>query len=75
MFSGGEAAQLREAMRGVQAQVVLQIYDELVYAGPEAEAEAVKTLMEEEPRAAPPWMPELPLTAEVKVKRSWGTAK
>lgn len=73
--SGGEAAQLREAMRGVQTQVVLQIYNELVYVGPEAEAEAVKTLMEEEPRAAPPWMPELPLTAEVKVKRSWGTAK
>ena len=53
--------------------MVLQIYDELVYAGPEAEA--VKTLMEEEPRAAPPWMPELPLTAEMKIKRCWGTAK
>ena len=41
----------------------------------EAEVEAVRTLMAEGPRAAPPWMRELPLTAEVKVKRSWGTAK
>ena len=47
--------------------MVLQIYDELVYAG--SEAEAVKALMEEEPRAAPPWMPELPLTAKMKIKR------
>ena len=67
------ATQLREAMRGVQAQVVFRIHDDLVYACPEAEA--VKTLMEDGSRAAPPWMPELTLTAEVKIKRSWGTAK
>lgn len=41
----------------------------------EAEGEGIRTLMEEGPRAIPPWMPELPLTAEAKIKRSWGTAK
>ena len=41
----------------------------------ETEVEVVRTLMEEGPRAMPPWMRELPLTADVKVKRSWGTEK
>lgn len=55
-------------------KVTLWIHDELVYACPEAEAETVKRLIEEGPKA-PPWMRELPVTAEVKVKRSGGSAK
>lgn len=40
----------------------------------ETEVEADRTLMEEGPKTLP-WMRELPLRAEVKVGRSWGTAK
>ena len=45
-----------------------------VSAEAETEIEADRTPMEEGPKV-PPWMRELPLGVEVKIGRSWGTAK
>ena len=58
---------------GLAAKLVLQVHDELIVECPEAEAEAVKTLVAREMEAAATLA--VPLTAEAKSGRSWYEAK
>jgi DNA polymerase-1 len=58
---------------GLAAKLVLQVHDELIVECPEAEAEAVKTLVAREMEAAAKLA--VPLTAEAKSGRSWYEAK
>ena len=58
---------------GLAAKLVLQVHDELIVECPEAEAEAVKTLVAREMEAAAKLA--VPLTAEAKSGRSWYDAK
>ncbi|MBQ3077695.1 MAG: DNA polymerase I, partial [Clostridia bacterium] len=54
---------------GLEARLVLQVHDELIVETPEAEADAVARLLEEEMMAA--MTLSVPLTVEVKRGRSW----
>ena len=58
---------------GLETRLVLQIHDELLFEGPEAEMEAAGELVEREMCAAFELHP--PLTVDVGVGRDWLSAK
>jgi DNA polymerase-1 len=64
------------AQAGLQARMLLQVHDELVFEAPEAEAEAtamlVKSLMEQAP--APARELSVPLVVETGMARNWDEA-
>ncbi len=57
---------------GLQGRLILQVHDELIVECPEAEAERVKALLEEEMEGAVSYS--VPLIAEAKCGRSWAQA-
>ena len=70
-------AMIRVARRlkaeGLQAQLILQVHDELIVECPQAEQEQVKALLAEEMQAAGTFS--VPLVAEAGAGRSWAEAK
>ena len=64
------------ARSGLQARMLLQVHDELVFEAPEAEAEATATLVREVmTRAAEPAVHiSVPLVVETGVGKHWGEA-
>ena len=70
-------AMIRVARRlkaeGLQAQLILQVHDELIVECPQAEQEQVKVLLAEEMQAAGTFS--VPLVAEAGAGRSWAEAK
>ena len=59
--------------KGMDTRLVLQIHDELLFEGPDAEMEAASELVEREMCAAFELDP--PLTVDVGVGRDWLSAK
>ena len=57
---------------GLQTRLILQVHDELIAEGPEAEAEQVKTLLEQEMARAATLS--IPLTAEAHIGHTWAEA-
>jgi len=66
-------AALRLANRGYR--FVLQAHDELVFVVPKDEVEEAKQIILEEMLRPPPWLPELPLAAEIGVGINYGETK
>ena len=64
------AAALREA--GLQAQLILQVHDELIVECPESEAETVQALLQREMESAVSYS--VPLLAEAHIGHSWAEA-
>ena len=62
----------RLAAEGLQAQLVLQVHDELIVECPEAEADTVAKLLTQEMEGVAQLS--VPLTAEAKVGRTWAEA-
>jgi DNA polymerase I len=58
---------------GLESKLVLQIHDELLFEGPEAEAEQVKEIAVREMAAAYPLDP--PLAVEAGIGSDWLSAK
>jgi DNA polymerase-1 len=61
------------ALEGLETRLILQIHDELLFEGPEAETERVKELVCTEMAAA--WELDPPLAVDVGVGRNWLEAK
>ncbi|MCL2299862.1 MAG: DNA polymerase, partial [Firmicutes bacterium] len=62
----------RLSREGFQAQLILQVHDELVAEAPPAEAQAVAALLKEEMEAAAALS--VPLVAQVSLGESWDEA-
>jgi DNA polymerase-1 len=61
------------AKAGLQAQMLLQVHDELVIEAPEGEVDATAKLVRHEMAAA--YELTVPLQTEVKVGKNWGQMK
>ena len=62
----------RLAQEGLQAQLVLQVHDELIVECPQAEADTVARLLTQEMEGVAQLA--VPLTAEAKVGQTWAEA-
>ena len=58
---------------GLRARLILQVHDELIVECPEAEADRVKALLQEEMEGAGSFA--VPLPTDVGAGRSWADAK
>jgi DNA polymerase I-like protein with 3'-5' exonuclease and polymerase domains len=56
-------------------RVVLQVHDELVLAGPKADAERVAEVVLRIMSTSPTWWPDVPLAAEASIAERYGDAK
>ncbi|MDE6881199.1 MAG: DNA polymerase I, partial [Oscillospiraceae bacterium] len=63
----------RLKQEGLEAKLIMQVHDELIVECPQAEAERVKALLEEEMEGAFPLA--VPLTAEAHCGKNWLEAK
>ena len=69
------ACMYARAVSDIDARLVLQVHDELVYTVPEEAAEGAASSLEVVLCEPPPWMPGVPLAAEVSVAPRYGDAK
>lgn len=62
----------RLAQEGLAAKLILQVHDELIVEAPEAEAERVKAILQEEMESAADFA--VPLTAQAAIGKTWAEA-